>query len=138
MDAAIREVHEETHISTEFESILTLRHAHGGVFDCSDIYIVVSLRPLNEDIEKCEREIDECKWMDIDEYLNHPDIHELNKFQLQKFLEYKKSNLKINCYHGVHQILKKPYTLYSVTKADQQSVQGNQEQCSEQITSSKI
>lgn len=116
MDAAIREVHEETNISTEFESILTLRHAHGAMFRCSDIYMVVSLRPHNEDIQKCEREIEECKWMDIDEYLGHPDIHELNQFQLQKYLEYKKCNIKINCYHGIHQILNKGYNLYSVTK----------------------
>lgn len=88
------------------------------MFRCSDIYTVVSLKPLSEDIEKCEREIEECKWMDIDEYLNHEDIHELNKFQVQKYLEYIKHNIKINCFHGIHQLLKKPYTLYSVTNGD--------------------
>lgn len=117
-------MHEETNISTTFESVLTFRHAHGGMFGCSDIYTVVSLRPLNEDIEKCQREIDDCKWMDIDDYLNHPDIHDLNKFQLQKYLEHKKCDIKINCYHGVHQFLKKPYTVYSVTK-DQQNGASN-------------
>lgn len=123
VDAAIREVHEETNISTEFESVLTIRHGHNGMYGCSDIYTVVSLRPLNDNIEKCEREIDQCKWMDINEYLTHPDIHELNKFQLQKFLEYKKCNIKVNCYHGIHQILLKPYTVYSVTNSNEKSVQ---------------
>lgn len=115
MDAAIREVHEETNISTKFESVLTIRHGHGSMFGCSDIYTVVSLSPLNDNIEKCQREIEECKWMDIEEYLNHADVHDLNKFQLQKYLEYKKNDIKVNCYHGIHQILKKPYTVYSVT-----------------------
>lgn len=125
MDAAIREVHEETNISTKFESVLTIRHGHEGMFRCSDIYTVVGLCPLNEDIKKCDREIDECTWMDINEYLKHPDIHELNKFQLQKYLEYKRCNIKINCYHGVHQILNKPYTVYSVTRDMQEDIQQN-------------
>lgn len=116
VDAAIREVHEETNISTEFQSILTMRHAHEGQFKCSDIYVVVSLQPLNNDVVKCDREIAECKWMDLQEYLDHSNIHELNKFQLQKYLEHKDHNIKINCYHGIHQLLKKPYTLYSVIR----------------------
>lgn len=86
------------------------------MFRCSDIYTVIQLRPLNENIEKCEREIDDCKWMDIDDYLNHPDIHDLNKFQLNKYLEHKKSNVKLNCFHGIHQMLRKPYTVYSITR----------------------
>lgn len=120
MDAAIREVQEETNISTKFESVLTLRHSHGSVYNCYDIYTVVSLQPLNEDIEKCQREISECTWMDIDEYLNNSDVHDLNKFQLQKYLEYKQHHIKINCYQGVHQVLKKPYTVYSITNDKQE------------------
>jgi len=114
--AAIREVHEETNISTEFLSLLNLRHAHNGMFGCSDIYIVVSLKPLTTKIEKCEREIADSKWMDIDEYLNHPNIHELNRMCVQNYLDYQKNKLKIDCKHGIHQVLKKPYTAYFVAK----------------------
>lgn len=110
----MREVYEETNIQTEFDSLISLRHTHNAMFDCSDMYIIVSLKPLSENIEKCEREIAECKWMDIDEYLQHPDVHELNRFFVHKYLDYVKKNIKIECTHGIHQILKKTYTLYHV------------------------
>ncbi|KAJ8986157.1 hypothetical protein NQ317_005630 [Molorchus minor] len=118
VDAAIREVHEETGIRAEFQSVLTFRHTHDMMFSCSDIYVIVSLKPLSEKIEKCEREIAECKWMDIDEYLNHRDVHEHNRFFVQKYLEHEKHNIKINCFHGLHTVTGKPYTMYSVTKKD--------------------
>lgn len=79
VDAALREVFEETGIKCEFQSILTIRQGHNGIFGCSDIYVVVNLKALNEDIKKCDREIAECQWMNIEEYLTHPHIHELNR-----------------------------------------------------------
>lgn len=80
VDAALREVFEETGIKCEFQSILTLRQGHNGIFGCSDIYVVVNLKAVNEDIKKCDREIAECQWMNIEEYLSHPHIHELNRW----------------------------------------------------------
>lgn len=85
VDAAVREVMEETGIPTEFQTVLTLRQAHGAMFECSDMYVVVNLKPLSEDIRKCEREIAECQWMDIDEYLSHPHVHELNRCVFKKY-----------------------------------------------------
>ncbi|XP_068915223.1 uncharacterized protein [Tenebrio molitor] len=119
VDAAIREVWEETGVKTEFQSLLTLRQAHFGMFGCSDIYTVVSLKPLTLSIEKCEREIDNCRWMDIDEYLNHPHVHELNRFFVHKYLEYARKNLKIDWHHGIHQALRKPYTVYYITSEEE-------------------
>ncbi|KAL1497739.1 hypothetical protein ABEB36_008646 [Hypothenemus hampei] len=118
VDAAIREVLEETGIKTEFESVLTLRHGHHGMFDCSDIYVVVNLKALGHDIQKCEREIADCQWMNIEEYLCHPHIHELNRFFVNRLLHHKKHKVKIDCYHGIHQLLLKPYTVYSVVKSE--------------------
>lgn len=112
VDAAIREVFEETNIHTEFQSVLAFRHGHGGQFGCSDIYTTVSLKPVTFDIQKCDREIEECSWIKLEEYLSHPDIHELNKFFVQKYVDNKHSDTKIECTHGFHQILKKPYTVY--------------------------
>lgn len=112
VDAAIREVYEETRIHTKFDTLLTLRHTHSGMFKCSDIYMVVSLKPKSLDITACEREIAECKWMDIEEYRNHPHVHQLNRLFVDTYLEYKKKNVKIECDHGIHQLLNKPYTVY--------------------------
>ncbi|KAJ8957364.1 hypothetical protein NQ318_004843 [Aromia moschata] len=128
VDAAIREVHEETGIFTEFLSVLTLRHGHWGMFKCSDIYIVVSLKPMSEKIEMCEREIAECKWMDIEEYLNHPHVSEHNRFFLQKYSEYDEHNIKINCFHGVHPIVDKVYTMYSVIKKEDETSEDSRDE----------
>lgn len=75
VEAAIREVHEETNIRTKFESVISLRHAHGAGFGCSDLYIVMALLPESNEIVKCDREIAKCEWMDIEEYLQHPKVH---------------------------------------------------------------
>ncbi|XP_018323815.1 nudix hydrolase 8 isoform X2 [Agrilus planipennis] len=112
IDAAIREVQEETGIDTEFISLLTLRHGHFGLFDCSDMYFVLALKPLTQNIVKCEREINFCEWMDIEKYLGHPHVHDLNRFFLKKYLEYREKNIKIHCDHGIHAVVKKPYTVY--------------------------
>ena len=118
IDAAIREVHEETSILTEFDTLLTLRHAHGGSYNCSDIYIVVSLKPVSDTISMCSRELSDCRWMNVDEYLNHPDVHELNRFFVLKYIEYKKNGFKIDYTQGVHKVLKKHYTVYHAIKND--------------------
>ncbi|KRT79676.1 hypothetical protein AMK59_7502, partial [Oryctes borbonicus] len=110
IDAAMREVMEETGVKTEFLSLLSFRHAHGGVFDCSDMYVVVALKALSTDLKKCDRELADCAWMDINEYLAHPQVHELNRLFVEKYLEYKKHNLKIQCDHGIHSKLNKEYT----------------------------
>ncbi|XP_066153059.1 uncharacterized protein [Euwallacea fornicatus] len=120
VDASIREVLEETGIQTEFVSVLTVRHGHGGMFGCSDIYIVLNLKALTNNISKCDREIADCQWMDIEKYLSHPQIHELNRFFVSKLQHHKKHDLKIDCHYGVHQVLNKPFTVYSAFKGDDQ------------------
>lgn len=80
--------------------------------------MVVHLKALTDNIIKCEREIAEAKWIDIKDFLNHPDITQLNKFFVRKYLEYKDNAIKINCFHGIHELMNKAYTMYSVTKSD--------------------
>nr|XP_022916740.1 nudix hydrolase 8 isoform X1 [Onthophagus taurus] len=116
IDAAIREVFEETNIKTKFDSLLTLRHGHGGTFGCSDLYVVISLKPLNVDIKKSQFELADCKWMKLDEYMNHPQVHKLNRLFLKNYLDYKKDKICIQCENDVHPILKKPYSVYHVIK----------------------
>lgn len=78
-DAAIREVFEETNIKSEFQFLISLRHTHHGMFDCSDIYFIVGLKPLSAEVVKCSREIAECEWMQVllqDEFMHMDDgIH---------------------------------------------------------------
>ncbi|KAF5287921.1 hypothetical protein FQA39_LY15625 [Lamprigera yunnana] len=112
IDAAIREVYEETNINTEFKSVLNVRHAHGGSWGCSDLYFVICLKPLTFNIVKCDREIKNSRWMEIKEYLEHSEVHELNKFFVQTYLNYNGDGIAIDCSHSIHPLLKKAYTVY--------------------------
>ncbi|KAJ9577187.1 hypothetical protein L9F63_006244, partial [Diploptera punctata] len=113
-DAAVREVFEETNIKTEFEFLISLRHTHHGMFRCSDIYFVVGLKPKSEEINKCSREIAECEWMKVEEFLEHPNVHETNRFFVRKYLEYISEKTNVECTKGFHPLLKKPQCVYSI------------------------
>lgn len=116
MDAAIREVREETNIQTRFESLVSIRHAHGAGFGCSDLYVVISLIPESEEIVKCEREIAASEWMDIDVFLSHPDVHETNRNFLRSYIDNKKNGVRISCNDEIHQMLKKKYQIYKISE----------------------
>ena len=47
-------------------SIVAFRHGHNFNFNCSDIYIVVALTPISEEIKFDEKEISKCQWMPIE------------------------------------------------------------------------
>ncbi|KAJ8730136.1 hypothetical protein PYW07_017174 [Mythimna separata] len=95
-DAAIREVKEETGIDATFESMVTLRHTHNMMFENSDIYVIVLLKATSETIMKSDIEIKACQWMPIEEYMNHPDVHEFNRFIARQALDLKNRNLKLD------------------------------------------
>lgn len=120
-DAAIREVQEETNISAEFISLVVTLHGHGRQWNCSDIYSVMSLKPISADLTMDTREIKDCRWMPVHEYLNSDEVHELNKFVIHRWLEMQKQGIIVDCKHGLHALLKKPYTIYY---PDKQSEEG--------------
>ncbi|XP_038053734.1 nudix hydrolase 8-like [Patiria miniata] len=78
-ETAKREVLEETGIESEFVSILCFRHQHRYRFGQSDIYFVCHMRALTNEIEVCPNEIEDCKWMDLDEYLVNPEASDFNR-----------------------------------------------------------
>ena len=78
-DAVTREVREETGIESRFISLNCFRHWHGYRYNKSDIYFVCRLQALTFDIVRQEDEIEECLWMPVEEYLNHPDVHAFNR-----------------------------------------------------------
>lgn len=114
VDAGIREILEETNVQTKFDTMIAIRHAHGAGFGCSDLYIVMALIPITNTITKCEREIAECRWMPIDEYMNHPNVHETNRSFMRSYLYYKENGIKMICREDVHQILKKKYNIFEL------------------------
>lgn len=116
VDAVIREVFEETGVKTRFESLVSVRHAHGFNFGCSDLYIVMALTPVDEtdSIVMCPREIAGSKWMEFDEYLNNPNVHDLNRQFLKTYIYSKKNGVAINCVEGMHQLLKRKYHVFLI------------------------
>lgn len=75
----IREVFEETGVTTKFLSLVCFRHQHNYRYGKSDIYFVCRLRPITHDINKQDDEIAECLWMPIEKYLTSDSVGEFNK-----------------------------------------------------------
>lgn len=96
VDAAVREVKEETGVDASFLSLVTFRHTHKMMFGNSDIYVLLMLKALSENITISQREVNDCKWMDIEEYINHPHVHEFNRLVVNKALDYRNRNLKLD------------------------------------------
>ena len=70
--AVVREVKEETGVSTEFVCVAAARESHQALFGASDIYMVCVLR-LVEDVVPApcpqDREVAEARWLDLDGFL---------------------------------------------------------------------
>lgn len=77
--AVAREILEETGIETRFRSLVCFRHWHGYRDGKSDIYFVCRLEPLTTGITCQREELDECRWMPVDEYLAHDEVSVFNK-----------------------------------------------------------
>lgn len=96
VDAAIREVKEETGVDVSFLSLITLRHSHNMMYGNSDIYLLLMMNAISDEITLSQREVKDCKWMDIKEYTTHPHVHEFNRLIVRKALEYKTRNIKLD------------------------------------------
>jgi len=96
MTAAAREVFEETGIKTRFENLLCFRHHHKAAFGKSDLYFICKLRPLNLDLSPCPKEIADCKWMPLDDFLSLPYYRGVYK----KMMEIASSSVKAD-YKGL-------------------------------------
>lgn len=114
---AEREVKEETGVDASFVGVVCFRHMHNFRYGCSDFYFVCHLRPNNKEITKDDTEIEECKWMKIDEYMEKQAPTAMNKH----FIECYRSYLKQEEISGVigrksiwHHINKTNYNVYSL------------------------
>ncbi|KAM3395155.1 nudix hydrolase 2 [Capsicum galapagoense] len=81
--AAVREVQEETGIETEFVELLAFRQSHKSFFGKSDLFFICMLKSLSFSIHKQDAEIEEAKWMEIEEYASQP---KLNQSELSKII----------------------------------------------------
>jgi hypothetical protein len=72
----------------------------------------MKLIPLTEEITKCEREIAKCKWMDVDEYLNHEHVHETNRSFVQHWLKLKENGMLLDVVDKTHKQLNRQYQIF--------------------------
>jgi len=77
--AAMREVLEETGISTEFHVLVCFRHRHDAPFGRGDMYFVAKLKPISTEIHFDPKEIQACSWMPVAEFLSNPTVSVLNR-----------------------------------------------------------
>jgi 8-oxo-dGTP pyrophosphatase MutT (NUDIX family) len=78
-DAVVREVFEETGVRAEFDALVCFRHWHGYRWGKSDIYFVCRLHPISEEITIQLDEIEDARWMPVDEYLGSDYVSPMNK-----------------------------------------------------------
>lgn len=78
-DAVVREVLEETGVHTRFDALVCFRHWHGYRYGKSDIYFVCRLHPLSQQITMQESEIEDCRWMPVDDFLASPEVSVFNQ-----------------------------------------------------------
>ena len=78
-EAVVREVAEETGVRCEFQGVVSIRHRHQFRFGRSDFYIVCRLRPLTNELRRDPREIEECRWMPVEEYFSSPYVGLFNR-----------------------------------------------------------
>lgn len=72
-DTAVRELKEETGITSVYEYILCQRFAfHGFIFGAPDLYVVCVCSPLEGELNIDPVEVAECQWIDLDELASSP------------------------------------------------------------------
>lgn len=81
----------------------------------------MKLIPLTEDIKKCDREIAACKWMDVDEYLNHEHVHETNRSFVKNWMELKKKGLLLDVAEKTHEKLNRKYQIFFPKSSNEES-----------------
>lgn len=84
----------------------------------------MALTPTEDhgELVNCPREIADSKWMDFDEYLTHPNVHEMNRSFLRTYLHYRKTGIKIDCNEHEHQLLRRKYKLFSFVPPQEDNV----------------
>ena len=88
--AAIREVFEETGVKVEFESIISLGHFYPHQFHKSNLYILCLAKALSYEINiQDTNEIEDAKWVDVQEYLKDENVIEYSKAIVKAALKQK-------------------------------------------------
>ena len=86
-EAVVREVYEETGIHARFEALVCFRHWHGYRWNKSDIYFICRLSPLSHEIVIQQSEIEESRWMPVQDYLDSEFVSAFNQQVVRAAIE---------------------------------------------------
>lgn len=86
-EGVVREVFEETGVRAKFEAVVCFRQWHGYRYGKSDIYFVCRLSALSRELSRDETEIDDVRWMSVDEYMESEFVSEYNRSIVRAALE---------------------------------------------------
>lgn len=67
--AVQREIFEETGITAKFEEMICFRQQTNFTFGLTDIYFICKLKAETYEIKKDDDEIEDCKWLDFEEFM---------------------------------------------------------------------
>lgn len=71
--------------------------------------------PGSEDaIATCPREIAAAQWMEFDEFLNHPNVHDINRELLSQYIRNRKAGVMMTCKERTHALIRRKYNIFSL------------------------
>ncbi|KAM7519492.1 hypothetical protein LguiB_018454 [Lonicera macranthoides] len=109
---AVREVKEETGVETAFLEMVAFRHAQFVAFEKSDLMFVCMLKPLSFEITVDQKEIQDAKWITIDElvgqpfYAEDPMAKKVIEICMETY-EIKKDKIELSSFEWCLQLIKK-------------------------------
>ncbi|KAK2157453.1 hypothetical protein LSH36_191g03068 [Paralvinella palmiformis] len=122
-ETAEREVYEETGIRTKFQCVVAFRHMHQFRFGCSDFYFVCLMKPLTLEINRCQYEIADARWLDLETYISNPLVSAANRHFAKCYLDMITT--------GEHRILPAKVTRY--TNKGYDLVYSLQDRCDDEL-----
>lgn len=79
----------------------------------------MSLRTIGSTtIAACQREIAAAKWMEFDEFLNHPKVHEINRLLLGQYIQNRQTGVMMTCKEETLAVLQRKYSVFSLTQSE--------------------
>lgn len=81
----------------------------------------MSLRTIEDEasgkegeITACPREIEAAEWMDFDDFLNHPKVHDINRETLTQYIKNRQAGVLMTCKERTYVLLRRNYNIYSL------------------------
>lgn len=79
----------------------------------------MSLRTIGDtSIVHCPREILEAKWMDFDEFQNHPKVHDINRDLICQYMRNRRDGMMMTCKEQTLATLQHKYDVFSMTRTE--------------------